>query len=383
MKRLLTLIIALAFLLVPPLFLAAFDWGLNLDNSSGFRYSDNTREWELEQRNKAALWAETSTEKENGSIIDFSVQGIYLYTDERPYLFDIERLVLRSRSPNLLKNGGVVDFAAGRFRFQEPTAVILNHRADGVSIGADHGSVRWSISGAYTGLLLKPESTIEMSIPDLEDSADDNEHLAPRRLFQIAELSFPGFMDRQLLSITSVTQQDLRETDQLHSFHGILSLSGPLSRGLYYNADAALGYNSSEEEASFMGNGLLRYFREDWAYSRFAMGLLYTTEDFFCISTPTIGLINNPGISDLLRINFEYSVRPWGDRMAPAMRNLQFLTSSRLFFTPSEGYSGMELDGGVNFRPASDFGASITGGMYLAENNNVNALVRIELSLGL
>ena len=388
--------------LAPPLMGEAFDWGVTLDNFTTINYSggDDTA---LSQRNKAAVWAETRWVSENNNRFILSGQGSFLYTNEPLYLFDIDRLVLRARFPGLLGEATVADASFGRFRFMEPTGLVMNHPADGVSFMSDHGEVRWGFSLGYTGLLLKPEAGIEMSSEDTADKTDEGVYFAPRRLLQIGELTFPRLPGRQSLTVAAVAQQDLRglfdddTADDFHSLHGLLSLSGPIpvTPGVYYNLDAGLSYDISdmdnmEKQLAFMGRGRLRYFNEGWGYSRFALGLLFTSEDFFAVSTPSLAVVHAPALDNLLRVTFDYSARPWGNRMAPALRNLMFTTAGRLFFTPLDssgddaagaGYQGAEIEAGISVRPAVDLGFAMKGGVFIPQEGDINGLLRFELSV--
>jgi hypothetical protein len=140
--------------------------------------------------------------------------------------------------------------------------------------------------------------------------------------------------------------------------------------------------NLSDDLSGFMAAGSLYYFSEELLYSRISGGVLYADEDFFTVSTPTLGLVYAPAIADLTRLSFDYSLRPWGGSLSPGLKNLQFAAGGKIFM-PAGEYTGTELEGGIKIKPASDFGASVKGGVYLPDEGDTTGLLRLEFSIGL
>jgi hypothetical protein len=224
-----------------------------------------------------------------------------------------------------------------------------------------------------------------MSAADVADGNDDDVYFAPKRLFEQLVLQFPEMAPRQRLTVETLFQQDLREetADKLNSVHATAKADGAIAGGFYYDISATGGWDVSNNVNGLMTAASLRYFAEQYLGSRASLGLILTGEDFLTVSTPTFGLVYAPSEADLLRIAFDYSMRPWSGRLSPALRNLQFLTGLKYFAVPGDGYTGMELEGGINFRPSSDFGASLKGGLWLPDGGDTQGLVRLEFSLGL
>lgn len=376
-------LILISLLLLLPAALFSFDWGAVLDNTSTLNFGAGA-DAELAQRDKVSLWAEHFwSDGETQYMVLFN--GFYLYTDERAYLFDTDRLEFRLKNAGLLGSGTVLDLSLGRFRFADTTATVLNHGADGISMDLDFSVMRVKTSIGYTGLQLKPENGVEMSAADTADGSDDDVYFAPKRLFEQLVLQFPELVPRQKLTVETLFQQDLREetADKLNSVHATAKADGAIAGGFYYDISATGGWDVSNNVNGLMTAATLRYFAEQYLGSRASLGLILTGENFLTVSTPTFGLIYSPSEADLLRVALDYSMRPWADRLSPALRNLQFLAGLRYFAVPGDGYTGTELECGVNFRPASDFGASLKGGLWMPDGGDAQGLVRLEFSLGL
>lgn len=365
--------------------LSAFDWGVTLDNSSTLEFGEWPAGDTEVQRIKVSLWGEHFWSGSDSSQYKLLFNFYYLYTDERAFLIDTDLLAFQMSRPNLFGGGSVLNLSAGRFRFSDTTATVLNHGADGVLAGLDLRAVQVSAGAGYTGLQLKPETGIEMSAADVADSDDDDVRFAPKRLFEILTLRFPEILPRQRLSLEALLQQDLRTGggDTLDSAHASVRLDGALGGGVYYDVSGSSGWNLSDEVQDFFTQGSILWFSESFFGSRAAIGLLYAGEDFFTVSTPTLGLVYTPDPADLLRLSFDYSLRPWNDRFSPSLRNLQFLAAGRLYFISDGTYTGAELEGGINFRPASDFGASVKAGVWMPDGGDLQGLVRLEVSVGL
>jgi hypothetical protein len=365
-----------------PLF--SFDWGVVLDNSSSIGFGGGG-DAEFTQRDKLSLWAEHFWSGNDDSQYIVQFNGFYLYTNERAWLFDFDRLDFRMKKAGIYNSSAVLDLGVGRFRFSDTTATVLNHTADGVSLGLDISKIQISAAAGYTGFLLKPENGVEMSGADAVDSNDSDVYFAPKRLFEQLTLRFPQLVPRQRLTMETLFQQDLRETeaDRLGSTHLTVRADGALPAGFYYDVSATGGFNHLANTSALMTRASVSYFNQQMAGSRVSLGMVLTGEDFLTVSTPSFGLVYTPPEADLLRFNLNYSARPWQNRRSPALQNLQFLFGIKTFAVPGESYTGTEIDGGVNFRPTSDFGASLKGGLWMPDGGDSQGLLRFEFSLGL
>lgn len=386
MKSLRSIIIVL-ILLVLAIPAVAFDWGVVIDNTSTFNFSaDSDADPENQQRNKVSLWAEEYWTPWDNGTVSLTANAFYLYTDERDLLIDVNLLKLSVDRADLLEPGrGVLRSDIGRFRFSDPSALVFSHTADGAAGSFDFGPAIVSAGVGYTGLQLKPEASLNMSAADLVDEDDDDVYFAPKRLFEQVSVTVRDYLPRQKLTAGGFLQQDLRDDDgdKLNSLHLIGNADGSITDGLYYSLSGVYASNLSDDLNGTLFKAGLFYFREDWYGSRFSGDVLVTGEDYFSVSEPTLGLVYTPDERDLLRFGLDYSIRPWGDQFNPLLRNLQFAAGAKFFSVPGEESTGNEFEGGIKFRPTSDFGAAVKYGIFVPEEGDNTSLLRLEASLGL
>ena len=383
MRRVIFSIAAVFLLCTVPV--AALDWGVVVDSRTTANLVKD-QDTEIDLREKVSLWAEEFWNDESGTQYTFSVNGYFLYEKTDPdetIAFDADLLRLKVKKSGLFDDRAVLDASIGRFRFAEPTGIVLSHTADGARAALDYGGIVVRTGVGYTGLQIKPEASVSMTAADAADDADDDVYFAPQRIFEQVEVALPNLVERQRFTLAGLLQQDLRDGDDtLDSVHLIGMADGELSKGLYYTASGTYAIDLSNDLSGLSASGSVYYFSEELLYSRISAGVLYADEDFFTVSTPTLGLVFTPGIADLTRVAFDYSLRPWGDRFDPVVKNLQFSVGTKLFM-PAGEYTGSEVTGGVNFKPTSDFGASLKGGVYLPDEGDTAGLLRLDVSLGL
>ena len=102
-------------------------------------------------------------------------------------------------------------FTLGRTTFTDFTGLVLNHKADGFSLGFDYPALSVDVSAAYTGLVNKGASTITVSKADASDSTSAGVYFAPPRLIQSIQVVFPSLAGQEL-SLGSIFQEDMRGT---------------------------------------------------------------------------------------------------------------------------------------------------------------------------
>ena len=305
-----------------------------LDNKSTLNFIEG-EDADNDQRNKISLWGEHFWSDATDTQYTLTFNGYFLYDytsepEDEIIAVNPDLIRLKVKKAGLFDDKAVLDASIGRFRFSDPSALVLSHTADGASAQFDYGRVIVRAAAGYTGLQLKPEASVNMSAADFADDADDDVYFAPKRVFEQAEIVLPAFIERQRLTLSGLLQQDLRdEGDKLDSLHVIGAADGELTKGFYYTASGAYAINLSDDLSGFMASGSLFYFSEELYYSRVSGGVLYADEDFFTVSTPTLGLVQAPAIADLTRLSFDYSLRPWGDSVSPGLSNLQFAAGGK------------------------------------------------------
>jgi hypothetical protein len=421
-----SLVLAL-FFLAP---LAAFDWGGAVTNISGYASGNDG---EFSQSDKVSLWFSEESELSAGSL-SFAAQGSYLFTDDRPYLFDLDVLKGSATFAGLLGSASLVDISLGRFTFADPTGYILYHTADGASLKVHFSRLKIEIDGAYTGLLFNPSSDIRISDLDFSEQSDEeNNYFGPQRLLSQGKISFSGSGLIQNWQLFGLAQFDLREDDAVgevvnSQYWGSL-LSFRLGQNLYHDAFLTLGTaqftGASDSTALSLLTGFSwRFLKEEWLGSRLSVSGLIATPDiptaaldaiglgfnigkFRPLNSPSLGMVVDPTLDALLYAGADYSLRPFMNGASGVLSRIQPSIGARAYFRPvvtldSQTYKwagewadqdaasdswflGTEYNAGVAWRIFSDFSTGLTAGVFMpgeawSKAAEPEYMVRFELS---
>lgn len=392
MKTLATLLAVLLLLAVGlmPVHAADGDWGVTLDMDTSYRAANDNWSEDPGFAFTGALWGRLlfgNHAQPGARTIELAGQGSYTYTDDRPYLFDVDLLRLSGRYPGLMGERSVFEASAGRFRFSDTTGRVFSHLADGARLRMRFPRMNLRLDAAYTGLQLNPTSDIRMTLADRIDEDDDDEFFGPARAVGIAELVFPELLGPHTVRLGVTGQYDLRDpkTGQstLNSGHYTLALDGPLFGGLYYNTSGTLMQatedvkgGSSDDTLGLLAIARLRYFREPLLFSRFTLAGIYASgEDwefdrFQSISRASVGTVYSRPLSDLIYGEFGYSLRPLARLRSHSLRAVQTGFTLRSYFKadePDDGgrWYGNEVTMNIAARVFADLGFGITGGIFL------------------
>ena len=265
--------------------------------------------------------------------LTFDAQVSYLYTWTGPDLVDLD--VLKLSGSTALSGTGLVSWVAGRQRMSDPTGLVLSHQADGVSVTVGTAKLSATVRGAYTGLLLKPESNLNMSAADVTDDDDDDVFFAPKRLVAGGELSFPEVYARQTPLVFFLSQFDLRSDSsaRVSTQYAGVKVSGPLAGVLYYDAAAVMetGKDEAADESllGLLGTAGVRYYDPKLAYARVEVRGLYASgsqgsfDGFLPISEPTLALAYAPPLSNLIAAEGSVSFKPFFASRVGALASVQ------------------------------------------------------------
>ena len=103
---------------------------------------------------------------------------------------------------------------------------------------------------------------------------------------------------------------------------------------------------------------------------------------FLPVTPPTLGVVITPPLGDLVRVQGSWSLKPLARSPSLAMRNLQTeLRGTAFLLSSGMEYQGTEVLAVVNFRPLSDLGASLSGGVYIPESGDPRYGGKLEVSL--
>lgn len=371
-------------------------WGGTVDSSGSLETTDDFDDPTWETSVSTALWGRALFPVRQDAEIAVTGQVSYTWSDDRPYLVDVDAFHLAGRYPGLFGASSVVRATAGRFLISDVSSFIVNDRVDGLEAELAFPAVRIGLSAAYTGLLLNPVSRIVMTDADLADAGDGDEFFGARRLIGKAELSLPELFARQTATVSAIGQWDLRDAEQdeetIDSGYLGLAFDGPIVPGLFYELTSSLSpwtarlNNETEQGLGLLLSTRLRYFRPDWLSSQFgllgvmASGAGPVLDPFVTITRADVGIILDLSLQNIAFGEVSYSIVPFQTARNRVLRDLQVGVSSRTFFRVStdevpdtsavDPLSDGQLIGteamlDLGWRVLSDLGMSLSGGVFM------------------
>ena len=339
-----------------------------------------------------------------------------------PFMFDIDELSLSFNYP-----GGRI--TAGRFLLSEPTRVIFGHKVDGFSLRHTISPMTLRLSFGYTGFLWKNVSVVSPSIADQFYAQSGDDDLGSPRLVGVFTLN-PVAIFNQTILLGALVQEDLRnqdsaivegDTEKQPGLGGLLDtqyvfgkLSGPILSNLFYSAYGAYGLGRSlayidglyqySSIGSFLVGVDFQLYLLELAYSFIQLKGVYASGDadttafresntsgnlttFISLTGLPTGLVFSPNPGNIAFGELSYSVKPASGSALELLSTMQVSAKALLFFRSttgfvseagipadsSEQYLGSEIDLTINSRPFSDFGFSISGGVFFPSTAFVDA----------
>lgn len=422
MKRARILSFLLSAALLPLASPAAVDVGGALDSLTAFSSGDPL----LSQTGRLTLWMGAAV----GERTDFYLQaGARLSTDDPLFVADLDRLFLKGGYPTGMGAGpAILKLTLGRDVVTDFSGLLLSHPLDGISIGLGYAKVSAELFLAYSGLVLKPSSRIQMSREDYRDEDLEEVYFGSKRLFGGVSIRFPELFSRQQLDLSLVFQEDLRPLLQddlpqegdtvekpgrggpLDTQYAGLGLRGSIRSNLFYDSfvyvgtgrtlnyiDTGSGYAYEFSTIlSFLAGLGFRYYLEPILFSKIELALALASGDgdfssfpegnttelataFMPLSQETLGLVFTPLLSNLVRAKASYSLKPFSRLNASALRQFVGEIALLSYFRPTEGpisesgmdpgasgyYIGTEIDLSLSYRPFSDLFFDLSGGVFL------------------
>ncbi|MEX2442299.1 MAG: hypothetical protein WD492_01750 [Alkalispirochaeta sp.] len=366
-------------------------WSGTLDGTGSGRFADHLEEDDLSSSLTAALTGRGFAEIGTDSTIEMVVRPSYTWTDDRPYLLDLERMYTDVQVPQIVGPASVLRLRAGRFRLAAPDPGLFNDTLDGVNASVSAAGVRVRAGAGYSGLILNPVSNIRVSPADVADGADDDELFGPQRIMAFGELSVPEVALRQTVRLYGIGQWDLRDAEEgettIDSYYGGAAVDGPIIPGLFHSVGATISYADAEDTDSLgiLSRAQLRYFRSDWNSSRLALrgvvasGLGGDTDQFAGISEQTVGTVAELPRENIAYGELSYGLRPLAGAPTRTLRDIQTSLTGRMMFrmdtdrpvdalgasqTSSGALLGTEAVAQVGWRATSDLGVSVDGGAF-------------------
>lgn len=337
----------------------------------------------VNQRNVVSVWFNTGTHNK----LVFFIAGSYTFTLERPYLFNLDDFRLKGTFPREGLSPSVFSFQFGRYRSTDFTGVVLDHTLDGFTLGFTFPWVTLDIASGFTGLVLKPVSTVTMTKIDYAEQDIAGVITGPKRLVGRVGARFPSLFDRHELNVSFVFQEDLRflfenadtpavrqlvqegETafsagrgGLLDSQYILLGMKGPIITNLYYDVyggittGRTLSYISGAYEYAailgFLAAAEISYYNEEFLFTRAGFEFVFSSGDgdsnsyvegntaglattFTPITPSTLGTAFSPGLGNIFYPKLSFSMKPLSSFESTALRSFQTKLDVYAFFRPT------------------------------------------------
>lgn len=384
---------------------------------------------DFEASGQAGLWLRADFSEDFG----LYGRGSYLYDEDRPFFADINSLYAEGQVlPGEDTEQYLLRYRAGRFRFSEFTGYVLNQSLDGLRLNFELSKLSLEAAAGYTGLLFIPSSSILVTQSDYDVSVavpESGYGLASPKAIETFRLTVPGLTLGQDFLFDVVLQQDLQaeedlrsDDDRIHTEHIGFGFRGRLAPSVYQNVFYYFNYGHGKyTTAAHLFGGGLSYYNEDFHYTRVRIRGFYSSGDndqnffyggysggdtsthFIALSSaPVSGLVFSPEIGNLTLCEVSLSMRPLSESRNSALEKFQTSLAALAFFrntggaiseggidgTSDESYLGSEVNMALRFRPFSDFGFSLAGGIFLPNDGafldtaaDVQSVLRLDFSL--
>ncbi|MFW6209234.1 MAG: hypothetical protein ACOC7X_11065 [Spirochaetota bacterium] len=402
-------IFSILFLLFLPFITAAAPistWGGFINSSSVIEVSD---EAEFQQEIDAGLWIKARL-SENAAL---EADATYQFDLDRYYYANLSRFVFTGEHP---RQTSFFNYRIGRFAFSDFSNYVLAHKLDGAELtfGFPWGTL--TTEAGYSGLNFVPSSNILITQSDVGVHASAPSHgyeLAPPKLIEQIELSFPQLWLQQDITFSLIAQQDMQpesnlltEDDRISTEYLGIEASGSFKEDLYHRLFGFLNYgHGAYNTVAYLLGGELSYYMQERNFSRLKIHLLFSSGDadqgtyyggysgadssnhFIPISSrDQFGVVFSPNPGNITVGSASYSIKPIS-RSARGSGELQIELTALTFFRNSTGaisesgvsvasddyYLGSEADVRLNYRPFSDLGIELSSGLFMPNNYSENS----------
>ncbi|MFP4179201.1 MAG: hypothetical protein ACLFQW_03415 [Spirochaetaceae bacterium] len=403
------------FLLPSPMLFSetVLDWGGSATGTaefSDFHDFDAFGTDKIEPSAQAALWMRSRFSE----TLSLYGRAAYSYTSERPCFADVQSLYASGRFI-LGESGGtgsptLLSYRAGRFGFGEFTGYVFYHVLDGFRLNFEHRLFSIEAGAGYTGLSFIPSSSILVTEGDVQNKNDAPDsfyggyELASPKIIETVKLTLPGILMGQDIVVNGVLQQDLKAEDaedgKIHTIHSGIGSRGRIVPSVYQSTFFYHNFGFGEYTTSaYLFGGGLNYYNKNLLYSRISLRGLYSSGDndqdsfyggyegdgeisghFIKLSaSPPSGLVFSPEIGNISLGELSWSLQPFAETAVRALERFQSSLSALAFFrntggaiskggidySSSESYLGSEVDVNLRFRPTSDLGLFLGGGVFI------------------
>ncbi len=389
--------IKLVLIAIPLLFCgfsaAAFDYGVEIANTTGTRTSD---EFGFFYDHKATLWF--SVPFNNAKTTFLAVEGSIFAS--RPILADeytvVANLDLLRLSHRLVKDESkTLSIDIGRIPVADVAGLYLNTKADGAEFHGVYGFANIDILAAYTGLLNVRSGSVLMS-------SDDRAETITEELYAFGSPRFIGKFTLQIPQVLSsmdiVTevagQYDLRplvKSEYAQSIHTIfltLSANGPVPRvpNLFYTVTGVLENGILEESGTsysvVSGVTSARLDLYPVASNHLYTEVLFSpandeiVTEFIPITFQSAGALYGRGYENLIRISAGWNINPIKAFNLSAGAKL-FMHQEELFIDAGL-YDSTEISVGATIEATSELRFNLSTDLLFPKEEDMQYLVSLK-----
>jgi len=364
-------------------FPSSLDFGSFLSNTTGVQ--STTSGPSLLQADTAQLWMQAAL----GDAFLINGRLGFSYSNLPPLVaLDVDTLNLQATFPQPEAGVSLYQYTIGRSLLSDFSSRVLSQRVDGLSMMVGFPAASLSVAVAYTGLVLKPSSTIVLSRADANDAAKPAVLFASPRLLAAAQLTFPAVFGQRIV-FEAIAQEDMRDTvldlaspqtvdlvklgqtNQDSSLGGPVStqyfgleLDGAIVSSLFYNI---YGYLETGQFLQYVGGSYqkvpilaylggigLRYYAPSVLFSTVSATFILASGDadattvvegntagssgaFTPITRSTVAYVFSPQLTNVMIGEVSYSLKPLAAIRASLADSLQTQVVMDVFLRPTPG----------------------------------------------
>jgi len=401
MKKTLTIKLFLILLLILPVSLSAYDFGLVVNTNAGYEKGlaeDNALSYEVD-----ILPRFSTLIGDNGEFIlsaGFSIGK----DDESFYTPELLRTEFNIR----FGNSGI---RIGRINFTDPLSLIANGLFDGIQYYNNTGAGSFYTYVLYTGLLYKEKANIIMTQDDqaafyekFEYNDFFNTYFASRRIISSIGWEHPSIGEFMQLNTTFIGQTDINKADtKYHSQYLIIKAGIPVNN-LFMEFGGSVEFSqivadkNKSNMMAFAGDiGLFLLFPSEFNSRLLLKGTISggakndSIGAFIPINARDYGYVLKTKLPGLSIFTLDYSSK-FSNSFSGSLTTSYFVRNDLGTFTgypiagDSEGYYlGPEASAQITWSPASDLQFNLGGGAFFPSLGNAGSneklIWRVDLTL--
>src|SRR6056297_832781 len=385
-----------------------FDWGGFAESSSELQWDGAT---DYQQDLEAGIWLETRFSE----YASLRTEAKYQFNLDRSFFADLNQFVFTGTHPIETETlTSRISYRLGRFNFADFTGYVLDHNLDGGEIEVELPWGTLSAGAGYAGLTFTPNSRILVTQSDIGAHLSAPAHgyqTAPPKAIGQFQIALPQLLLKQDINVSFIAQQDLQQEsdlltpeDRIFTEYFGVGIAGSMGRDLYHRFYSYLNYgHGTYNTLAYLAGGEFTYYMEDLNYSRLKLAGFYSSGDieqgsyyggytgsgysnhFIPLShSEQFGIVFSPSPGNLSVGELSYSIKPlssvYAGELQLELSALSFIRSTTgaisepgVSTTSDQLYLGSEADLRLNYRPFSDLGITLSGGVFMPNNYSDNS----------